>query len=479
MAGTATDGDTVDWAPGREPGQLLWGKTLERLMGTLTWQRPLYTLAVFICCNFLFWYLAVTPWRIYHLLSLILIGLVLVQIIKHFLLSRSRGAKLWRGIVKRKEAAQHMKPTDEEWMCAAKGLDPGPDFSKSRKKTQHSRWEVISANSECKPRLSQCIAESWSSYTVFLHELSHFKQQNPGKFCLLVCSVCTFFILLGSYIPGVVLSYFILVCAFLCPLLKCNEIGQKMYSKLKPVLQKLELGLQLFVSLLMKAKSKKEVETISAADDSELELSSLCPQINAETLAKELSVSGSEPSDLSWTENGTFNLSEGYTPQTDTSDDLDRPSEEEVFSRDLTEFPSPENGSGSNDEDSSIGIPSAVKRKHEKSHKSSAEQHSASALSILLGTEQPYNLVTGAAGEAITAAVTAAITDQLQSALLCAQPPAAGLAEDTDTEEVDDFELLDQSELEDIDNEVGHSSSPDSEGKKPSSGFLSSLLGSH
>ncbi|XP_056376916.1 reticulophagy regulator 1 isoform X3 [Hyla sarda] len=341
------------------------------------------------------------------------------------------------------------------------------------------RWEVISANSECKPRLSQCIAESWSSYTVFLHELSHFKQQNPGKFCLLVCSVCTFFILLGSYIPGVVLSYFILVCAFLCPLLKCNEIGQKMYSKLKPVLQKLELGLQLFVSLLMKAKSKKEVETISAADDSELELSSLCPQINAETLAKELSVSGSEPSDLSWTENGTFNLSEGYTPQTDTSDDLDRPSEEEVFSRDLTEFPSPENGSGSNDEDSSIGIPSAVKRKHEKSHKSSAEQHSASALSILLGTEQPYNLVTGAAGEAITAAVTAAITDQLQSALLCAQPPAAGLAEDTDTEEVDDFELLDQSELEDIDNEVGHSSSPDSEGKKPSSGFLSSLLGSH
>ncbi|KAM3928480.1 reticulophagy regulator 1 isoform 2-T2 [Leptodactylus fuscus] len=341
------------------------------------------------------------------------------------------------------------------------------------------RWEMISTNSECKPRLSQCIAESWSSYTIFLHELSHFKQHNPGKFCLLVCSVCTFFILLGSYIPGVVLSYFLLLCAFVCPLLKCNEMGQKLCSKLKPVLQKLVCWLQLFVSLWMKAKSKKEIETITAEEDSELELSALCPQISPETVAKELSVSGTEPSDLSWTDNGTFNLSEGYTPQTDTSDDLDRPSEEEAFCRDLTEFPSPENGSGSNDEDSSIGIPTTLKRKHGKGHESSAEKCSAAALSLLLGSEQPFSLVTGVAGEAITAAVTAAITDQLQSALLSSQPPAATLPEDTDIEEADDFELLDQSELEDIDDEVGHSSSQESEGKKPSSGFLSSLLGGH
>ncbi|XP_075682879.1 reticulophagy regulator 1 [Rhinoderma darwinii] len=441
MAGVAAHSDTGDRAVGREPQQPLWGETLVRVTDTLTWQRPLYSLAVFICSNFLFWFLARTPWRIYHLLSLTSIGLVMVQIIKHFLLSRSRGAKLWRGIVR--------------------------------------RWEVISASSECKPRLIQCIAESWSSYTIFLHELSHFKQQNPGKFCLLVCSVCTFFILLGSYIPGVVLSYFILLCAFLCPLIKCNEIGLKVCCKVKPVLQKLAFGLHSFVSLWIKAKSKEEAETITAEDDSELELSAMCPQINSETVAKELSVSGEEPSDLSWTENGTFNLSEGYTPQSDTSDDLDRPSEEEAFSRDLAEFPSAENGSGSNDEDSSIGIPSTLKRKPEKSHKSSAEKCSAAALSILLSNVQPYNLVTDVVGEAITTAVTAAITDQLQSALLSSQPQAANLTEDTDAEEADDFELLDQSELEDIDDEVGHSSSQESEGKKPSSGFLSSLLGGH
>ncbi|XP_066435298.1 reticulophagy regulator 1 isoform X2 [Eleutherodactylus coqui] len=341
------------------------------------------------------------------------------------------------------------------------------------------RWEVISENSECKPRLSQCIAESWSSYTIFLHELSHFKQQNPGKFCLLVCSVCTFFILLGSYIPGVVLSYFTLLCAFLCPLLKCNEIGQKVCSKLKPVLQKLLVGLQSFVRLWMKAKSKEETEAVRTEEDSDLELSALCPQLSAEAAAKQLSISGTELSDLSWTDNGTFNLSEGYTPQTDTSEDLDRPSEEEAFSRDLTEFPSPENGSGSNDEDSSIGIPSTLKRKHGKSHKASAETSSSAALSLLLDSEQPYHIVAGAVSEAITATVTAAITDQLQSALFCSQPPATSLNEDSEAEEADDFELLDQSELEDIDEEVGHSSSQESEGKKPSSGFLSSLLGGH
>lgn len=33
-----------------------------------------------------------------------------------------------------------------------------------------------------------------------------------------------------------------------------------------------------------------------------------------------MSVSDTEGSDLTWTDNGTFNLSEGHTPQTDNSD---------------------------------------------------------------------------------------------------------------------------------------------------------------
>lgn len=418
---------------GRQPD------VMQRLSDTITWRRPLHSVAVFIGCNVLFWFLALSPWRIYHLLSLILLGLLLVQIIKHFLLSRNTGAQLWRGIVK--------------------------------------RWEAVNSSSECKPELGQCMEESWSSYSTFFQELSLFKRQNPGKFCLLACSVCSFLVILGSYIPGVVLSYVILLCAFVCPLLKCNEIGQKAYSKLKPVLQKLDFGLQSYISQWMKARSKK-LEKFPE-ENSEVDLSALYPQITPGTLVKELSISDTEPSELSWTENGTFNLSEGYTPQTDTSDDLDRPSDqEEGFTSGLAEFPSLENGSQSNDEDSSIGLPVIPKSRHKDSQKAQAEKSSVTPLSLLLGSEQPYHLVSGVASEVITAAVSAAITDQLQSVFLSSQTPAPTSIEDTDTEEADDFELLDQSELEEIEEEVGHSSSQDSESKKPS-GFLSSLLGGH
>jgi hypothetical protein len=45
-------------------------------------------------------------------------------------------------------------------------------------------------------------------------------------------------------------------------------------------------------------------------------------QISLTVAAKELSVSDTDVSEVSWTDNGTFNLSEGYTPQTDTSDGI-------------------------------------------------------------------------------------------------------------------------------------------------------------
>lgn len=37
-------------------------------------------------------------------------------------------------------------------------------------------------------------------------------------------------------------------------------------------------------------------------------------------VCKEMSVSDTEVSDVTWTDNGTFNLSEGHTPQTENSE---------------------------------------------------------------------------------------------------------------------------------------------------------------
>ncbi|XP_049717334.1 reticulophagy regulator 1 isoform X1 [Elephas maximus indicus] len=412
----------------------------------LSWERPLRSLLAFVGANLLFWFLALTPWRVYLLISVMLLGRVIMQIIKDVVLSRMRGAQLWRSL--------------------------------------SESWEVINAKPDERTRLSHCIAESWMNFSIFLQEMSAFKQQSPGKFCLLVCSVCTFFTILGSYIPGVILSYLLLLFAFLCPLFKCNDIGQKLYSKIKSVLLKLDFGIGEYINLKKRERSEADKEK-SQKDDSELDFSALCPKISLTVAAKELSVSDTDVSEVSWTDNGTFNLSEGYTPQTDTSDDLDRPSEQEAFSRDLPEFPSLENGMGTNDEDElSIGLPVELKRKKEQldgGHRPSKEKQSAAGLTLPLNSDQAFHLMSNLAGNVITAAVTAAIKDQLEGAQQALSKAAPGLGEDTDTEEGDDFELLDQAELDQIESELGLTQDQEAEAQqnKKSSGFLSNLLGGH
>ncbi|XP_062355620.1 reticulophagy regulator 1 isoform X1 [Cinclus cinclus] len=419
------------------------------IAAALSWERPLRSLGGFICANLLFWFVALTPWRVYHLTSLVILGVLIFQIMKDLVFSKLKGAQLWRAIT--------------------------------------SNWKVTDSSQDYRPRINQCISETLMNLFVFLQEMSHFKEQNPGKFCLLVCSICTFFTVLGSYIPGVVLSYVLLLCAFLCPFLKCNEFGQKLCSKIKAFLMKLDFGIVEYINQKKKERSET-AKTKPTEDDSELDISALCPKVSPAIVAKELSVSDTDVSEVSWTDNGTFNLSEGYSPQTDTSDDFDRPSDhEEAFARDLLEFPSLENGAGTNDDDdSSIGLPTQQKRRKEQSdvkadHASRQERPSTAGLSLPLTSDQTVNLMSGIAGNVITAAVSAAIKDQLQSLQQAPSQAAPSLSEETDTEEADDFELLDQSELEQIEKELGLSQSQEAESqeKKKSSGFLSNLLGSH
>ncbi|XP_068846721.1 reticulophagy regulator 1 [Capricornis sumatraensis] len=430
----------VTWLLG-EPA--LWlGSRADEL---LSWKRPLHSLLAFVGANLVFWFLALTPWRVYHLISVMILTRVIMQIIKDMILSRTRGAQLWRSL--------------------------------------SESWEVINSKPDERPGFSHCLAESWMNFSIFLQEMSVFKQQSPGKFCLLVCSVCTFFTVLGSYIPGVILSYLLLLCAFLCPLFKCNDIGQKIYSKIKSFLLKLDFGIREYINQKKRERSEAEKEK-SHKDDSELDFSALCPKISLTTAAKELSVSDTDVSEISWTDNGTFNLSEGYTPQTDTSDDLDRPSEE-VFSRDLSDFPSLENGTGTNDEDElSLGLPTELKRKKEQldsGPRRSTEKKSAAGLTLPLSSDQTLHLMSNLAGDVITAAVTAAVKDQLAGVRQALSQAAPSLGEDTDTEEGDDFELLDQSELDQIESELGLSQDQEAEAQqnKKSAGFLSNLLGGH
>uniref|UniRef100_A0A3Q3G8L7 Reticulophagy regulator 1 n=1 Tax=Labrus bergylta TaxID=56723 RepID=A0A3Q3G8L7_9LABR len=264
---------------------------------------------------------------------------------------------------------------------------------------------------------------------------SAFKQQNPGKFCLLVCSFCTFFAVLGRYIPGIVISYIL-------------------------VLQKLDFGIGEFLQ-----------------------------KIKENHVCKEMSVSDTEVSDMTWTDNGTFNLSEGHTPQTENSEDLDR---EEAFTGGLPEFPSLDNGAttnGEDDDDLSIGLPLPP----HQPQKPTKSTHTPDPR-----RDQPVDaleLVNQMAGDAIAAAVTAAIQERIEAAVgftafsdfgrsgLPDSTRLLELAEESDSE-VEDFELLDQSELEQLEGELGlgevktraKEEAGDRSDKPTSSGFFSKLL---
>lgn len=173
-----------------------------------------------------------------------------------------------------------------------------------------------------------------------------------------------------------------------------------------------------------------------------------------------------------------------------TPPDLDR---EEVFTSGLPEFPSLDNGATTNgdDDDLSLSLPTPppqpqqpIKSKHTPSpHRDQP-------------TDKALELVNQMAGDVIAAAVSAAIQERIEAAVglaalsnldRSARPEPTRmleLAEDSDSE-VEDFELLDQSELEQLEGELGlggeqvQEGAPIQEDKPASSGFLSKLLRRH
>ncbi|XP_041849202.1 reticulophagy regulator 1-like [Melanotaenia boesemani] len=272
-------------------------------------------------------------------------------------------------------------------------------------------------------------------------------------------------------------------------LISCHAIG----LWLNPVLQKLDFGIGEFFQKVKENHEKRLIQAQTEKENVESDLSSMFPKLDS-AVCKEMSVSDTEVSDLTWTDNGTFNLSEGHTPQTENSEDLDK---EEAFTSDLPEFPSLDNGgttNGDDDDDLSLGLPSPP---------SQPQQPIKSKLTPSLHKDQSSDntleLVNQMAGDVITTAVTAAIQERIEAAVcfmsLSEDPERSRLQESTQLlelaeesdSEVEDFELLDQSELEQLEGELGLGEEKtklreDEQAKtdKPaSSGFFSKLLRRH
>ncbi|XP_036396609.1 reticulophagy regulator 2 [Megalops cyprinoides] len=297
------------WLSQYEP-VILW---VQRL---LVWERPLHSIFVAFSLNTVFWLLSSTSMRPLFLLSVSLLGLVLLERWKHNLPSI---------------AVQY----------------PEAPVSEREGVAVHPRLLSV-------PELSHHLAESYLTCSLYIQEMLQYKRLNHGKFCALMCGGCLVLAVVGHYVPGVMISYIILLSVLLWPLVVYHELIQKMYTGLEPILMKLDYSMKGDTQLRKhdKKKVKKESEDgdeprAETESESEEELSCFAPTVDVKTTALAMAITDSELSDeeASILESGGFSVSRATTPQlTDVSEDLDQQSlnsePEESFSRDLPEFPS-------------------------------------------------------------------------------------------------------------------------------------------
>ncbi|XP_040605663.1 reticulophagy regulator 3 [Mesocricetus auratus] len=407
---------------------------LSRVQAALVWERPARSALWCLGLNAAFWFFALTSLRFVFLLAFSLMIIVCIDQWKN---------KIW----------------PEIRVPRADALD-------------NESWGFVHPRLLSVPELCHHVAEVWVSGTIFIRNLLLFKKQNPGKFCLLSCGILTFLAMLGRCIPGLLLSYLMLVTVMMWPLAVYHRLWDRAYVRLKPALQRLDFSVRGYMMSKQRERHLRRralhpERGLDNHSDSEEELAAFCPQLDDSTVARELAITDSEHSDaeVSCTDNGTFNLSRGQTPLTEGSEDLDGHSDpEESFARDLPDFPSINvDPAGLDDEDdTSIGMPSVMYRSPPGAGDTQvlpAGRDEAALPELLLGSlPGGSNLTSNLASLVSQGMIQLALSGASQTDPSGPPPRRAtrgflrAPSSDLDTDaEGDDFELLDQSELNQLD----------------------------
>ncbi|XP_068102110.1 reticulophagy regulator 2 [Hyperolius riggenbachi] len=281
-----------------------WGPLLIAGQRLLVWDRPLPSLLTAAALHGVFWLFSYLSPRPVFLISFFLLCLVGVAHWKSWLLQHCK-------VQTRPEPS-----SDSETLAAVGGV---------------SQPRLLSVRELC-----HYLAETWLTGHQYIQELLLYKRQNPGKFCAMVCSCCAVLAVVGHYVPGIMISYIILLSVLLWPLVVYRELIQRMYTTLEPVLMKIDYtmkGEDLPRShkkrLVKKEQEEGEEPTAETDSESEIELSGFSPEMDVRLTALALSITDSELSDeeASILESGGFSVSRATTPQlTDVSEDLDQPS---------------------------------------------------------------------------------------------------------------------------------------------------------
>lgn len=440
------------------------------LQSVLVWERPLHSVLLYTTVNVIFWFFALSSLRLLFVLAS---GLALFVCVDTWM------TKIWPKIKVKK-----------------------PDES------ENESWGLVHPGTLSVPELCHHMAEVWVTVTTCTADIVQFKQHKPGKFCTMVCGLFTLLAMVGRCIPGLVLSYVALLGVLLCPLALYYRLWQHACVKLEPALQWLDFSSKGYMmskpidNQFLRKPIKRGAS--DEASDSEEELAAFCPMFDEAVVAKELALTDSEHSDaeVSYMDNGTFNISRGQTPLTEGSEDLDRHSDpEESFAYGLPDFPSinPDATLMDDDDDASFGLPSL------NSAAVSGPRGTTSAMldldtqmdsdqedfepelslgSINTTSDLTSNLAGVIASNMIQAAISGALQPRPPQGRRRESGPRAGPPRgyrkqssselDTDLDlDGEDFEMLDQSELNQLD-PLGEGQG--GQNRTQGASFLSSLL---
>ncbi|XP_007957567.1 reticulophagy regulator 2 [Orycteropus afer afer] len=297
-----------------------WEAVLAAAQRLLVWEKPLHSLVTAAALNGLFWLLSSSSLRPFFLLSISLLAYLLVD--------------LWQ----------------PRFLPDVPASSPEEPHSDSEGAGSGARPHLLSV-----PELCRYLAESWLTFQIHLQELLQYKRQNPAQFCARVCSGCAVLAVLGHYVPGIMISYIVLLSILLWPLVVYHELIQRMYTRLEPLLMQLDYSMKAEADALHHKHDKRKRQgkngppggdepLAETESESEAELAGFSPVVDVKKTALALAITDSELSDeeASILESGGFSVSRATTPQlTDVSEDLDQqslPSEpEEALSRELGE----------------------------------------------------------------------------------------------------------------------------------------------
>uniref|UniRef100_A0A8C9IVW8 Reticulophagy regulator family member 2 n=1 Tax=Piliocolobus tephrosceles TaxID=591936 RepID=A0A8C9IVW8_9PRIM len=411
-----------------------WEAVLAAAQRLLVWEKPLHSLVTAAALNGLFWLLSSSSLRPFFLLS--------VSLLAYFLLD------LWQ----------------PRFLPDVSASSPEEPHSDSEGAGSGARPHLLSV-----PELCRYLAESWLTFQIHLQELLQYKRQNPAQFCVRVCSGCAVLAVLGHYVPGIMISYIVLLSILLWPLVVYHELIQRMYTRLEPLLMQLDYSMKAEANALHHKHDKRKRQGKNAPpggdeplaeteSESEAELAGFSPVVDVKKTALALAITDSELSDeeASILESGGFSVSRATTPQlTDVSEDLDQqslPSEpEETLSRDLGEG---EEAELAPPEDL-LGRPQALSR---QALDSEEEEEDVAAKETLLRLSSPLHFVNthfngaGSPPDGVKCSPGGPV-ETLSRETDSPQPLPAPEEEEALTTE--DFELLDQGELEQLNAELG------------------------